>query len=112
MKDLRYYISLVEDSGSLTKELGTSAGAAAAGMALVGKELGTKQLAKMVPGLGSGLAVKDAWDRFSKGDRTGAVIATLAAAGYLIPGPVGWTIGGMGDAANIGRDIEQYYKFR
>jgi hypothetical protein len=111
MKSIKNYISLVEDdTGYGALDLAKDAGAGAAGMAVVGKELGTKQLAKMVPGLGSGLALKNAWDRFQKGDRTGAVISALAAAGYLIPGPGGWTLGGMGDAANVGRDIQQWYK--
>lgn len=106
MKSIKNYLSLVEDgAGYGALDLAKDAGAGAAGMAVVGKELGTKQLSKLVPGLGSGLSLKNAWDRFQKGDRTGAVISALAAAGYLIPGPAGWVVGGMGDAANVGRDL-------
>ena len=58
-----------------------------------------------IPGAMTALSVKDAYERWQEGDRTGSVISVLAAAGYLIPGPMGWVLGGIPDALNLGRDI-------
>ena len=58
-----------------------------------------------IPGAMTALSVKDAYERWQEGDRTGSVISVLAAAGYLIPGPMGWVLGGIPDALNLGRGI-------
>ena len=66
--------------------------------------LGGKVLGKAVPLGGTALSAYDALDRWKKGDRSGAVISVLAGAGYLVPGPVGWVLGGSMDATNLLRD--------
>ena len=88
---------------AVAKDVAPVAAAGAAGHAAgkVAQKLGSK----IIPGVGTGISVKDAWDRWQAGDRTGAVIATLAAAGWLIPGPGGWVVGGGLDAANLARDV-------
>jgi hypothetical protein len=68
---------------------------------------GGKLALKAAPFVGTGLSVKDAYDRWKSGDKTGSVIAALAGAGWLIPGPVGWAIGGGLDAANLARDFNK-----
>lgn len=83
-----------------------SVGAAAGTGALVKKSVKTlNPAARLVPGAMSGMSIYDAIDRWKQGDRTGSVISVLAAAGYIVPGPMGWTLGGAADALNIGRDI-------
>jgi hypothetical protein len=67
------------------------------------KKLATKTW-KALPYVGTALSVEEAYDRWQKGDRTGAVISTLAAAGYLVPGPAGWVLGGSLEMANSMRD--------
>ena len=59
---------------------------------------------KALPYVGTALSVAEAYDRWQAGDRTGAVISTLAAAGYLVPGPAGWVLGGSLEMANSQRD--------
>ena len=59
---------------------------------------------KAVPIYGSVMSAKEAYDRWQAGDRTGAVISVLAAAGYLVPGPTGYVLGGSLDLANMSRD--------
>jgi hypothetical protein len=66
-----------------------------------------KVAGKALPLVGTGLNVKDAYDRWQSGDRTGAVISALAGAGYLVPGPAGWVLGGGLDAANLARDMSK-----
>jgi hypothetical protein len=63
-----------------------------------------KKAWKALPYVGTALSVEDAYDRWQKGDRTGAVISTLAAAGYLVPGPAGYVLGGSLEMANSMRD--------
>jgi hypothetical protein len=82
-----------------TKEITKTAGPAAAA-----KTIG-KVASKALPLVGTGLSLKDAYDRWQAGDRTGAVISALAGAGYLVPGPAGWVLGGGLDAANLARDM-------
>jgi len=84
------------------------AGAAGSGLAKAGlAKAGAKTVARAIPGVGTTLSAIDAWNRFKEGDHTGAVIAALAGAGWLIPGPAGWVIGGGLDAANIARDMNK-----
>jgi hypothetical protein len=64
-----------------------------------------KTALKYAPMVGTALSVEDAYDRWQVGDRTGAVISALAAAGYLVPGPAGWVLGGGLDVANMTRDM-------
>jgi peptidoglycan hydrolase-like protein with peptidoglycan-binding domain len=61
-------------------------------------------LGKLLPGVGSVLSIKDAYDRWQQGDRSGAVISALSGIGYLIPGPFGWAIGGGLEATNALKD--------
>jgi len=120
MKDISIANTLVESFGyqldespaaaaapaaapSVAGELGKTA-AVAAGGAAAGK-LASKVLGRAIPGVGTALSAKDAYDRWQAGDRTGAVISTLAGIGWLVPGPAGWMIGGALDAANLGRDF-------
>jgi hypothetical protein len=67
------------------------------------KKLATKTW-KALPYVGAAMSVEEAYDRWQKGDRTGAVISTLAAAGYLVPGPAGYVLGGSLEMANSMRD--------
>ena len=104
--------NLVESFGYEINEADTSAlqygGAAGAGLTKMGlAKAGAKTAAKLAPGVGTTLSAIDAWNRFKEGDHTGAVIAALAGAGWLIPGPAGWIIGGGLDAANIARDLSK-----
>jgi hypothetical protein len=62
-----------------------------------------KWAGKAVPFVGAGLSLKDAFNRWQAGDKTGAVISTLAGAGWLVPGPAGWVLGGGLDAYNLYR---------
>ena len=62
---------------------------------------------KALPGVGTALSAKEAMDRWRRGDRTGAVISTLAALGWLVPGPAGWALGGSLEAANLARDLDE-----
>jgi hypothetical protein len=80
-------------------------GAAEAGLAKMGMKGASKMASKAVPLAGTLLSAKDAYERWQKGDRTGAVISTLAGAGWLVPGPWGWVLGGAFDAMNFGRDL-------
>lgn len=82
---------------------GVASGAAKAGLA----KAGATTAAKLVPGAGSALSAMDAYNRWKEGDRSGAVIAALAGIGWLVPGPMGWVLGGSLDAANIARDLSK-----
>ena len=62
-----------------------------------------KMAGKAVPFVGTGLSVIDAYNRWQAGDKTGAVISALAGAGWLVPGPAGWVLGGGLDAYNLYR---------
>lgn len=113
-KDLDLSKSLIESFGYQVNEaavapttfpggeVGKTAATAAAGYG-VGKAI-THAAGRAVPGVGTALSVKDAYDRWQAGDKSGAVISALAGAGWLIPGPAGWVIGGGLDAANLTRD--------
>ena len=83
-------------------ELGKTAATAATGYG-IGKAI-THAAGRAIPGAGTALSIKDAYDRWQAGDKSGAVISVLAGAGWLIPGPAGWVIGGGLDAANLTRD--------
>ena len=61
-------------------------------------------LNKAIPGLGAVLGAKEAYDRWMAGDRSGAVISTLSTLGWLVPGPMGWVLGGGIDALDALRD--------
>jgi hypothetical protein len=91
---------LIESFGYETNEdATTSIGKAALGGA-------GKTLAKALPGVGLAIGAKDAYDRFQKGDYTGAGIAGLSGVTSLIPG-VG-TAATLGlDAANLARDYKR-----
>lgn len=78
-----------------------SAVAAKAGV----KKLAGRAAAKILPGVGTALSWSDAYDRWQKGDRSGAVISALAGGAFLVPG-LGAVAGTALDAANIGRDIK------
>lgn len=82
---------------------GVASGAAKAGLA----KAGAKTAAKLVPGAGSALSAMDAYNRWQEGDRSGAVISALAGIGWLVPGPLGWALGGGLDAANFARDLSK-----
>ena len=77
-----------------------------AGAKTAGKTVGKAAL-KYAPMVGTALSVEDAYDRWQTGDRTGAVISALAAAGYLVPGPLGWVLGGGLDVANTASDMSK-----
>ena len=62
---------------------------------------------RVLPGVGTALSAKEALERWQRGDRTGAVISTLAGLGWLIPGPAGWALGGGLEAANLARDLDE-----
>ena len=73
------------------KDAATTTGKAAT------KSIGRKVLGKAIPFAGSALDAEEAYNRYQRGDRTGAVISALGAAGGLVPGlgaPVSW--GAMG----------------
>lgn len=104
--------NLVESFGYKVNEADLTmpqvAGAAGSGLAKAGlSKAGAKTVAKAIPGVGTTLSAVDAWNRFKEGDHTGAVISALAGAGWLIPGPAGWVIGGGLDAANVARDLSK-----
>ena len=67
------------------------------------KRMGKAAL-KYAPMVGTAMSAAEAYDRWQAGDRTGAVISALAAAGYLVPGPGGWVLGGSLDMAGELRD--------
>lgn len=77
-------IDVVKDSGA-TMATGYAAGKAA-----------SKILGKKIPGVGTALYGKDAYDRFKKGDYTGAALQGAGAVASLIPG--------IGTAATLGID--------
>jgi len=80
-----------------------STAATAATGAVAGK-VASKMLGKAIPGVGTALSWKDAYDKWQEGDRSGAVISALAGGAYLVPG-LG-TAAGIGlDAINIGRSL-------
>ena len=87
-------------AGMGTKAWVTGPAAAAEPLA---KTLAKKAWEKL-PYVGAALSVDDAIDRWNKGDRTGAVISTLAAIGYIVPNPMGWVVASGLDMANSQRD--------
>lgn len=103
--------SLVESFGYTLNEepagtigaIPTVGSAAGAGLA---KKFAGKTAGKLIPGAGTTLNAIDAYNRWQEGDRSGAVISTLAGIGWLVPGPLGWAIGGGLDAANLARDYK------
>lgn len=84
------------------KMVGMEEGSAAT---LAGQTLAKKAASKIIPGVGTALSYKDAWDRWQKGDKVGAAMAGAAGTAFLVPGP-GTAVGTALDAANIGRDIK------
>jgi hypothetical protein len=87
-------------AGAASAAKAGAATAAKAGAGFAGKTVG-----KLIPGVGVTLSAIDAKNRWDSGDKSGAVIAALAGAGWLIPGPLGWAIGGGLDATNLARDL-------
>ena len=83
----------------------TAAKAGAETVAKAGAGFAGKTVGKLLPGVGVTLSAMDAKNRWDSGDKSGAVIAALAGAGWLIPGPLGWAIGGGLDATNLARDL-------
>ena len=75
-----------------------------AGAGAVAGKVASKMLGRAIPGAGTALSWKDAYDRWQAGDRSGAVMSALAGAAYLVPG-VGTAVGLGLDAANIGSDL-------
>lgn len=59
--------------------------APAAGKAAT-KSLGRRVLGKAIPYVGSGIDAEEAYNRYQRGDRSGAVISALGAVGGLVPG--------------------------
>ena len=57
-----------------------------------------------LPYVGAVMSVNDAIDRWQAGDRTGAVISTLAAVGYIVPSPMGWVVASGLETVNSMRD--------
>jgi len=62
------------------KDAATATGKAAT------KSLGRRALGKVIPYYGSALDAEDAYNRYQIGDKSGAVISALGAAGGLVPG--------------------------
>jgi hypothetical protein len=61
----------------------------------------------IIPGVGAALGAQDAYNRYKKGDLTGAAISGVGAAASLIPG-VGGLVGGLGSAGlNALRDKQR-----
>ena len=92
------------DAWGMTKDAATSNFAKTAGVGAVAGKAASKILGRAIPGVGTALDWKDAYDRWLKGDRTGAVMSALAGAAYLVPG-LGPAVGLGIDAANLGRDL-------
>ena len=93
-------------SQAAQRPLAGTASAAKTGAAKAEKGLlkgAGKMAGKAVPFVGTGLSVIDAYNRWQAGDKTGAVISALAGAGWLVPGPAGWVLGGGLDAYNLYR---------
>lgn len=106
MNDIKKILQLInENAADAAKSVGTEFGAPAAA-GLTAGTIAKKMGSKIVPGVGTALSWKDAWDRWKQGDRSGSVIAALAGAAFMAPGP-GTMIGTALDAANIGRDIKK-----
>lgn len=68
------------------------------------KQIAGKIASKALPGAGTALSAHEALRRWRSGDKSGAVISTLASLGYLVPGPVGWVLGGSLDAYDMLRE--------
>jgi len=95
-------VAATDDAVAKAAELASKTAKPAAGAAA--KATLAKVGAKAIPGVGVALSANEAYERWMKGDRTGAVISALAGAGWLVPGPMGWMLGGSLEAANYGRD--------
>ena len=92
------------DAWDTTKAVAGSDFAKTAATGAVAGKVASKMLGKTIPGVGTALSWKDAYDRWQEGDRSGAVISALAGGAYLVPG-LG-TAAGVGlDAINVGRDL-------
>lgn len=91
---------LIESFGYETNENAT----ASLGKAALGSAGGA--LAKALPGVGLALGAKDAYDRFQKGDYTGAGIAGLSGVTSLVPGLGTAATLGL-SAANLARDYKR-----
>ena len=93
-------------SGASSVERAATTGAEAgaeAGLKAGSKSLGSKLLGKAIPGVGVALDAEEAYRRYQNGDRTGAVISALGAAGGLLPG-VGPAISYGATGVNLARD--------
>ena len=91
---------LVESFGYQTDEN------AAAGMGKAALSGAGKTFARAMPGVGLALGAKDAYDRFQKGDYTGAGIAGLSGITSLVPGLGTAATLGL-SAANLARDYKR-----
>jgi hypothetical protein len=98
--------AVAEPAGSALTGIGQLAGGGAAG-ALAGKAA-AKMGSRFIPGVGTGIDAVDAYHRWKEGDRTGAVISALGAAGGLIPG-LGGAISTGAAGINIGRDAYKHF---
>jgi hypothetical protein len=82
------------------------------------KSLGRRALGKVIPYAGSALDAEEAYNRYQRGDRSGAVISALGAAGGLVPGlgaPVSWGAMGLNaikDATGLTDKEEAAYQAR
>lgn len=109
MKDLKRSLEILNETSAVEigkavgQEFGPAVAVGAASSALTKKIAG--QSAKVIPGVGTAISWKDAYDRYKEGDRTGAVLAALAGAAFMVPGP-GAVAGSALDVYNIGRDIK------
>jgi hypothetical protein len=102
------YSQAAQQSGAArSAEQGAARAGAEAGERVAAKAAGKAVGKFIVPGIGTTLSAYDAYNRWQSGDKSGAVIAALAGAGWLIPGPLGWAIGGGLDAANLARDYNK-----
>jgi hypothetical protein len=104
--DIKKSLQIInENTADIATSLATNIGAPIAAGAATG-QLARRIGSRLIPGVGTALSWKDAWDRWKDGDRTGAVIAALAGAAFMVPGA--GALAGLGlDAANIGRDIKK-----
>jgi len=66
-----------------------------------GSKIASKMAGKKIPGVGAALYGKDAYDRFNKGDYTGAALQTVGGVASLVPG--------IGTGIAIGADIASAY---
>lgn len=105
MNDIKKILQIInEDANDVAKGIAKDIAAPVA-TGTAATKIATKMGSKIIPGVGTALSWKDAYDRWKEGDRSGAVIAALAGTAFMVPGP-GTAIGAGLDAVNIGRDIK------